>query len=213
MGGISSGNYGGKRTTNRMSQLDIRKINRAGSLEVGLYSRTANVEIHADTNRVTLSYRRENHVGVWEEYRCAVNLDWTHCNYGGKRPWWVCPDCGKCVAVLYGGRRFACRHCHDLTYTSTRAAPGSEHYARAKKVRMKLGWGGGVASPMGDRPKGMHWKTYLRLLTQLSCHGMAALPSTDKLVTQVNNRLGRQIALVASARRTASADKQCSAGS
>lgn len=191
MDGSSSGRHGGKRTTNRMHQLDIRKINRAGALEVGLYSRTANVEIHADTNRVSLNYRCENQVGEWREYRYAVNLDWTPCNYGGKRPWWVCPDCGKRVAILYGGRRFACRHCHDLTYKSTRTAPGSEHYARANKVRMRLGWGGGVASPMGDRPKGMHWKTYLRLLTQLSGHGMAAISSTDKLVTQINSRLSR----------------------
>ena len=56
---------------------------------------------------------------------------------------------------------------------------------------MKLGWGGGVASSMGERPKGMHWKTYLRLLNQLSCHGMAALPNTNKLVEKINARLGR----------------------
>jgi hypothetical protein len=45
---------------------------------------------------------------------------------------------------------------------------------------------------MGERPKGMHWKTYLRLLTQLNDHGMAALQSTDKLVTQLNSRMGRR---------------------
>jgi len=166
---------GSKRTTNRMHQLDIRKIARAGYLEVGLYSMTGGVEIHAGTNRVTLSYCCQNPVSEWQEYRYAVDLEWTHCNFGGKRPWWGCPDCGKRVAILYGGRKYACRHCHDLTYKSTRIAPGSEHYARANKVRMKLGWGGGVASPMGDRPKGMHKKTYLRLLLQLNAHGMAAL--------------------------------------
>lgn len=183
MGGCNSGRHGGKRTTNRMSQLDIRKINRDGALEVGLYSDADGVEIHADTDRVALNYRRQNQVGEWQEYRYAVTIEWTLCNYGGKRPWWVCPDCGKRVAILYGGRRFACRHCQDLTYKSTRAAPGSEHYARANRVRMKLGWGGGVASPMGDRPKGMHLTTYLRLLTELNRHGMAALPSTEKLVS------------------------------
>ncbi len=179
-----------KRTTNRMNQLDIRKIARAGSLEVGLYSRTAHVELHAATDRVTLNYRCENQFRESQEYRYAVAIEWTPCNYGGKRPWWTCPDCGKRVAILYGGRKFACRHCQSLTYKSTRTAPGSEHYARANKVRMKLGWGGGVASPMGDRPKGMHARTYLRLLRQLHLHGLAALSSTEKLVTQVNNRLG-----------------------
>jgi hypothetical protein len=93
------------------------------------------------------------------------------------------------VPILYDSRKYACRHCHDLTFKSTRTAPGSKHFSRANKVRDRLGWGGGVASPMGDRPKGMHLQTYLRLLNELNRHGMAALPSTEKLVSQMTRIL------------------------
>ena len=35
----------------------------------------------------------------------------------------------------------------------------------------------------------MHLTTYLRLLNELNRHGMAALPSTEKLVSQVTRML------------------------
>ena len=57
-----------------------------------------------------------------------------------------------------------------MTYKSTRTAPGSECYGRANKIRARLGWGGGVASPPGNKPKGMHLVTYARLLQQLNVH-------------------------------------------
>jgi len=46
-----------------------------------------------------------------------VSLSWTACNFGGERPWFICPGAGwgRRVAVLYGpGRTFLCRHCYDL---------------------------------------------------------------------------------------------------
>jgi hypothetical protein len=35
------------------------------------------------------------------------------------------------------------------------------------KIRQKLGWGGGLLSPMGGKPRRMHWATYHRLLLAL----------------------------------------------
>ena len=198
MGGSNSGRHGGKRTTNKMDRLDVRLIHRAGSLVQGDSSvwtwtrgsgSVSRINMYAGANGVTLSYRSPNQAGEWQDYHCQVTVEWTACNYGGKRPWWICPDCGRRVAVLYGGRKYACRHCHDLTYKSTRTAPDSKHYARANKVRERLGWGGGVACPMGDRPKGMHLKTYLRLLTQLNAHSFGAMQSTDKLVSRLTGTL------------------------
>lgn len=189
-----------KRTTNQMNALDIRRVHRAGGLALGnISSRTwtrfsgsvSRVFLDAGIDSVTLSYRGSTQDGVWQECVQHVTVDWTPCNYGGKRPWWICPLCGMRVAILFGGRKYACRNCHDLTYKSTRTAPDLRHYARANKVRTRLGWGGGVASPMGERPKGMHWKTYLRLLNQLSGHGLAALPNTEKLASQVTRMMKR----------------------
>jgi hypothetical protein len=189
-----------KRTTNQMIALDIRQVHRAGGLVPGHLSSRAwtwssgsvtRVFLDAGIDLVTLSYRRSTQGGRWQECVQRVPVEWTPCNYGGRRPWWICPGCGMRVAILYGGRKYACRHCHDLTYRSTRAAPQSKHFTRANKVRTRLGWGGGVASPIGDRPKGMHMKTYLRLVNELSRHGLAALPSTEKLVSQMTRVLDR----------------------
>ncbi len=55
-----------------------------------------------------------------------VRLTSTLCYYGGKRLWFICPlvvngqACKKRVGSLYlEGTRFGCRHCYDLTYTTS----------------------------------------------------------------------------------------------
>lgn len=58
------------------------------------------------------------------DYR--VRLTWTHCHFGGRRWWFVCPlvvdghVCNRRVGVLYlgNGKYFGCRHCYHLTYRS-----------------------------------------------------------------------------------------------
>ena len=176
MGGFNSGRQGGKRTTNKMTGLDIRKVHRAGGLEPGV-------------SEVTLHYRITGPFGEGRDYSYPVRIEWTPCNYGGQRAWWACPDCGRRVAVLWSGSRYACRNCHDLAYKSTRTAPGSECYARASKIRARLGWGGGVASPQGNKPKGMHWATYSRLLKQLHTHCIDASHEIDATNGRIQKKL------------------------
>ena len=198
MGGFNIGRQGGKRTTNNMNNLDIRRVHRAGRLNPGescTWSWTRNfdsvsrISMQAGNDAVTLSYRITVPLGVSRDYSYPVMIEWTPCNYGGRRAWWVCPDCGRRVAVLWGGRRYACRHCHDLAYKSTRTAPGSECYARANKIRARLGWGGGVASPPGSKPKGMHWTTYTRLLRQLHAHCIDASFEMDATNDRIQKKL------------------------
>lgn len=203
MGGFNSGRQGGKSTTNKMRSLDIRLLHCSGGLGPGelrtwswtrSVSGVSRISMYAGDDAVTLAYQVTYQSGESRDYSYPVRIEWTPCNYGGRRAWWLCPDCGRRVAVLYGGQRYACRHCHDLTYKSTRTAPGSEFYARANKVRARLGWGGGVASPMGDRKKGMHTKTYLRLLNQLIHHSIGAseaMDATNDRVQKMLHRIGR----------------------
>ena len=47
-----------------------------------------------------------------------VKIVYTLPHLGGKRPWFLCPHCGRRVRMLYGGRYFLCRECHGLTYES-----------------------------------------------------------------------------------------------
>ena len=198
MGGFNSGKQGGKRTTDKLNRLDIRQVHRAGRLEPGessIWSWRKNVDlvsqvtIHAGDDEVSLHYRISEPLGVSRDYSCSVTIAWTPCNFGGRRAWWICPVCGRRVAILWGGRRYACRHCHDLAYSSTRTAPGSACYARANKVRARLGWGGGIASPTGSKPKWMHWSTYLRLLQQLNAHGIDASHQMDTTNDQIEKKL------------------------
>lgn len=201
MGGFGSGRNSGKRTTGDMWPLDIRKIARAGLLKPGKSfnwqwsingKKTAFINISTHNDMMTLDYRVRDRGGEWQAMNYPVHLSWTPCTYGGERAWWLCPaaGCGRRVAVLYGGKVYACRHCHQLDYPSQRTAPGDKPFERADKIRERLGWGGGIASPQGNKPKGMHWKTYLRLLGQLNGHSNAAIQNTSIQVARIKARMG-----------------------
>ena len=57
--------------------------------------------------------------------REPVELEWSECTYGGRRPWFLCPDCRERVALLYlGDGHFRCRHCLRLVYESQRERAG-----------------------------------------------------------------------------------------
>lgn len=187
MGGYNSGRRGGKRTTDEMHVLDIRHIQRAGRLTPGQsfswqWSRrgevVASINMRTDTDRVTLMYRSRSNGGEWQDMNYPVYLAWTGCNYGGRRAWWLCPavGCGRRVAVLFGGKVYACRHCHKLAYRTQREQPHDRACNRADTIRSRLGWEPGILNGSGGKPKGMHWKTYQRLkshhdaLVQVSFH-------------------------------------------
>lgn len=190
-----------KRSTDQMHALDIRKLHRKGLLTLGgsftwQWTRRGNVVatiggIVDTANSVTLNYRTRRHGGEWQDKRYQVMIDWTPCNYGGTRPWWHCPCCGRRVAVLWGDSTYACRHCQQINYESTRTTESSKPFKRADKLRRRLGWCAGVANDQGNKPKGMHWKTYLRLLNQLNAHSMAALQRTDDMLKRITSSLRR----------------------
>lgn len=174
MGGYGSGRSGGKNTTGDMLALDIRRLSRDGLLKPGLsfnwkWSRggeaVGNINICTGVDRVTLDYRVRDHGGEWEAMNYPVRLTWTPCTYGGRRAWWLCPavGCGKRVAILYGGKVFACRHCYRLAYRSQREQANDRETSAADKLRAKLQWEPGILNGNGDKPKGMRWKTFERL--------------------------------------------------
>jgi hypothetical protein len=57
--------------------------------------------------------------------------------------WFICPavGCGRCVAILYGGGIFACRHCYRLAYASSREEAGG----RGELTGFGRGWAGSRA--------------------------------------------------------------------
>jgi hypothetical protein len=181
MGGIGSGSwyrFDKKTTTDECQSIDVRYLHRNGLLQPGhsfsLRWSQAGKQIGSiggvahDDDRVTFFYRhrRGDSGGDWKDVKETVPLEWTPCNFGGERPWFVCPEavCGRRVAVLYGpGRYFLCRHCYDLSYRSQREDSMYGALRRAQKIRERLGGSANMTEPFPEKPKGMHWKTYERL--------------------------------------------------
>ena len=176
MGGYGSGRRSWSRNvTCDYPRLDVRTLHRDRLLTVGCSvgftcSRNgqafATINLRRESDGVVLIYRHcDDHGQNWQSDECAVMLEWTRCNYGGKRVWFVCPTraCGRRVAVLYGGGVFACRHCHQLVYESQRMPAHDRALRKAQAIRVKLGGSGSMADFFPPKPKGMHYQTYERL--------------------------------------------------
>ncbi|MFQ5643989.1 MAG: hypothetical protein ACE5FQ_09840 [Thiogranum sp.] len=185
MGGMGSGRhwyYGAKDTTSDYRAIDIRRLHKEGLLTPHRsfgwqWSRNgevlASVQIRTEQHRIILNYRHRRNGEEWQDENYPVYLDWTPCNFGGQRPWFLCParGCGRRVAILYGGGIFACRHCYQLAYASQRETPDDRAARRANKIRERLGWEPGILNPKGwEKPKGMHWKTFERLNIEHDAH-------------------------------------------
>lgn len=199
MGGLGSGrrwHYGAKETINDYRSIDVRSWQRDGLLKPKQAFRwqwssggevLASIRVRTDYGRVILNYSHRSQGNDWQEENYSVNLTWTPCNFGGERPWFLCPvvGCGRRVAILYGGRIFACRHCHQLAYPSQRESSDDRAARRADKIRKKLGWFPGILNGTGWKPKGMHWKTYEKLTAK---HDAFATESLIGLVIQLKLR-------------------------
>lgn len=96
----------------------------------------------------------------------AVQLVTTPCNYGQQRVWFACPHCGRKAALLYLGFKLACRRCHKMAYEVQRESLLDRKCRKLDKVRERLGWEAGFLNGHGDKPTGMHWYTYEKLLTE-----------------------------------------------
>jgi hypothetical protein len=203
MGATGSGRQNGGRCTDDMRSLDVRKVHRTGSLTAGSsvswqWSRNgvvvASINLRAEADRVVLNYNnrsRHRNGGDWEPMSYAVRLAWTGCALGGQRVWWVCPanGCGRRVALLHGSRFFACRRCHRLAYRSQRETDDARAMRRANAIRHRLGWGAGVLNGDGNKPKGMHWRTYWGLRAQYNDALSKALEGMTSQFDRLRGRL------------------------
>ncbi len=91
-----------------------------------------------------------------ESVACPVAVEWTPCHYGGARPWFVCPECGRRSGRLYAGRRFACRLCRGFRYESQYSPAACGLANRIRRLQGKL---------QGGR---LQWRTRRRLEAQLA---------------------------------------------
>jgi hypothetical protein len=116
-------------------------------------------------NRLILRYRCSVHRGSYESVIQRITIELKPCNYGGKRAYLHCPECGSRVLVLYQyGMRFLCRRCHNLAYLSTRQSDSDRLRDQGDKAARKLGlkscWDYDEVHEKYGRPKGMHKTTF-----------------------------------------------------
>ena len=112
-------------------------------------------------NKVDVNYSYRG-----KAYSYSIRLDKTACHFGHYRHWWLCPSCSKRVAVLYCAGTYVCRHCLSVPYGSQLQQPIDRLFSRADAIRQRLKWQSGIAYGNQGRPKGMHFTTYYRLVTE-----------------------------------------------
>ncbi len=127
----------------------------------------ASIRLQVETDKIILNYKHKSSHNNLQPMEYPVRLDWTACTLGGQRAWLLCPaiGCGRRVALLYIGDSglFSCRHCLQLAYISQRESTGYRAMRRANRIRESLGWEDGILNSAGNKPKGMHWRTFNRL--------------------------------------------------
>lgn len=165
-------------------RIDIRELARRNLLDRGHFGwnwsdslgrSTGSVNAFTERHRLTLTFSSRGH-GVTQNF----DIERTPCPLGGARPWIRCCDCGRRVAILYFvDRRFTCRRCGRVSYLSQRQDAIGRSWLRQAKLERHLAedW---------DRPSGMRWATYNRLLDRLA----ACAEERDGLIFGALQRLG-----------------------
>ena len=177
MGGYGSGGWNrtGRLTTSDALRLDVNSLNKSGALVPGSYSittwtrdgeTTGNINISASQHGIVLVYRCKTEDRGWADHRERVRVSWEPGGFGGQRPFFHCPDCTRRVLQLYGLGRYLCRHCHGLCYPSQRECDSDRAQRRANRIRVELGGEPGWQN-IPSRPKGMHRRTYDRLINKI----------------------------------------------
>lgn len=103
--------------------------------------------------------------GFLVRYGVLIRLTSTKCNYGGIRHWFLCPQCGKRVANLYGSS-LHCRHCANAVNASSQAGKQARNLAQIWRTigRYNIDADGFTRLREWHRPKRIHRKTWQRII-------------------------------------------------
>ena len=171
MGGYGSGRPGYRPKTEQMKRLDLARLRRRGHLSgfpVTLRwshggDSVGSIGLQGKFDGVRLFYRARRDDGEWYDVDEIIPTVFTPTQFGGRRQWFLCLKCGRRCRVLYGGSRFRCRCCHRLSYSS-QAETRADRATRAMfKIVRRLD-PGEDCNDLPPKPKGMHWRTYNRLV-------------------------------------------------
>lgn len=120
-----------------------------------------------------------------------VGLEWTRCQLGGERPWFLCPFCDSRVATLYGKGMFGCRRCSGLGYSCQQLSKQAVAGKRSTKLRDALGCELGFYFKPAEaipKPKGMHWSTFDKIIERLKKADQQALMADYEALERAQSR-------------------------
>jgi hypothetical protein len=185
MGGFRSTRWRGTLTraeTDPLPRLDISDLRRWGALDPGAYATyswfvpgqgTARIASIMHRDRSVLTLRYEYGAPFQDEWTAVaddIEIEYTHCHFGGSRPWFRCPRCCTRRGVLFRANgRFRCRVCHNLAYSSTLEDRHQRALRRCRKLQHQL-HGSGYDHPiweLPDRRDGMSRFRYVQLAERL----------------------------------------------
>lgn len=177
MGGIGSGRryQGGAPTTEDVRSVDIRWLHRQCNL-LSLGTRTiswsrcgvpnGSVRIERSPVGLVFWYSLTPAFGRAIGVKRLVEIEWTETRFSGRRPWFRCPACARRVAAMFISTTVACRKCLGVRYPSQNESACDRAIRRLDFLREKLRWQPGFLNGPGSRPKGMHHRTYRRVLAE-----------------------------------------------
>ncbi len=177
MGGYGSGRKARRGVLEQCLELRISYLHREGLLQQGSRFRLVWCGPYCNLDRAECT-RTPGGLLVRHNFEQHILLDHTPCHFGGERPWFLCPACGRRVAMLYAWPRFgrfACRKCHDLRYAVQSEKLFDRRIRKARKLRARLGASRNLFQPIMEKPKWMRWRTFDELSTRATALGLIAL--------------------------------------
>ena len=182
MGGRGSGGHNstGKLRDAQCARLDVHELARDGKLTLGkrgtLFGSIGfEVAGGPDAQRFVLEFPIRSASGDrLDPVRQIISCYWRKAHYGGRYLMFLCSECGCPARVLYARYFsdriwfFTCRQCAGITYQSTIGHRWDRSARRVEKLRARLQSQAGGTEPL--RPRGMHSRTYQRILGMLAYH-------------------------------------------
>lgn len=206
MGGLGSGRpYEGRPRVGVTRQVKVGDLAKMGALTEGWKARLSwgdatcedmRGEYAEDTLRLSWKVETEDKDGHYV-VSIPIRISWSPCNYGGQRPWLLCPYCGRRVSALHlssNARQLACRHCFRMTYATRNTDDQDRLHIRRRKLFRRLGAKGSIDryTRIPRRPKGMWRSTYDRIKEQIIQTEMdlddAFMASAGPLISRILKR-------------------------
>lgn len=123
------------------------------------------------------------------DYVGAVHFESTACHYGGLRYWLLCPSCGGKKAILrVYHEELLCNDCINKPFASASKSKRCRGVIERGVILDRLGLMVSLYEPLftAHKPKGMHQKTYSKLMHRYNCLLLKEAAYFDKVFSLVN---------------------------